>query len=147
MSNRLIQRAIVEKNEPFYPMHIGLLGSVTEVSDPCSMPYLIQQFWLDRHNLYHVYLLQIVVDISWLEKGWISYNIDFMKYYLTPSIKVSTLGNEFDFQSNLQSFYYNVKAFYTAKSHDKTLSRGFYRAKLPYFSFSQAIMHENKSGF
>jgi hypothetical protein len=31
--------------------------------------------------------------------------------------------------------------------HDNTLSRGFYRAKLPYFSFSQAIMHENKSGF
>jgi len=108
----LIQWAIVEKNEPFYPMHIGLLCSVTEVSDPCSMPHLIQQFGLDRHNLYHVYLLQFVVDISWLGKGWISYNIDFMKHYLTPS-KVSTLGNEFDF----------------------------------HFSFSQAIMHENKSGF
>ena len=128
----LIQWAIVEKNEPFYPMHIGLLCSVTEVSDPCSMPHLIQQFGLDRHNLYHVYLLQFVVDISWLGKGWISYNIDFMKHYLTPS-KVSTLGNEFDFQSNFQSFYYNVKTFYSAKLHDNTLSRGFYRAKLPYF--------------
>ena len=46
-----------------------------------------------------------------------------------------------------QSFCYNVKTFYSAKSHDNTLSRGFYRVKLPYFSFSQAIMHENKSGF
>ena len=99
-------------------MHIGLLGSVTEVSDPCSMPHLIQQFRLDRPNLYHVYLLQFVVDISWLGKGWISYNIDFMKHYVTPS-NVSTLGNEFDFQS----FYYNVKTFYSA------------------------ILHENKSGF
>jgi hypothetical protein len=65
MSNRLIHWAIVKKNEPFYPMHIGLLGSVTEASDPCSMPHLIQQFWLDRPNLYHVYLLQFVADISW----------------------------------------------------------------------------------
>ena len=46
-----------------------------------------------------------------------------------------------------QSFCYNVKTFYSTKSHDKTLSRRFYRVKLPYFSFSQAIMHENKSGF
>ena len=134
MSNRLIQRAIVGKNEPFYPMHIGLLGSVTEVSDPCSMPYLIQQFWLDRPTLYHVYLLQIVVDISRLGNGWISYNIDFMKHYLTPS-KVSTLGNGFDFQSNLQSFCYNVKAFYSAKSHDKTLSRGGIVQNCPIFLF------------
>jgi hypothetical protein len=65
-----------------------------------------------------------------------------LSYSLTPS-KVSTLGSEFDFQS----FCYNVKNFYSAKSHDKTLSRRFYRAKLPYFSFSHAIMHENKSGF
>jgi len=40
-----------------------------------------------------------------------------------------------------------VKTFYSAKSHDKTLSKGFYRVKLPYYSFSHAIMHENKSGF
>jgi hypothetical protein len=65
-----------------------------------------------------------------------------MKHYLTPS-KVSALGSEFDFQS----FCYNIKNFYSAKSHNKTLSRGYYLAKLPYFSFSQAIMHENKSGF
>jgi len=51
-----------------------------------------------------------------------------MKHYLTPS-KVSKLGSEFDFQS----FCYNVKNFYSAKS--------------PYYSFSHAIMHENKSGF
>jgi hypothetical protein len=73
-------------------------------------------------------------------------NKDFMKHYLTP-LKVSTLGNEFDFQLNLQSFNYNVKTFYLAILHDKTLSRGFYRVKLTYFSFSRAIMHENKSGF
>jgi len=136
----------VKKNEPFYPMHIGLLASVAEVSDPYSMPYLIQQFRLDRHNVYHVYLLQIVVDISWLGNGWIFHNKNFMIHYLTPS-KVLTFGNKFDFQSNLQSFCYNVNNFYRAKSHDNTLSRGYYRAKLPYFSFSHAIMHENKSGF
>ena len=103
----LIQRAIGGKNEPFYPMHIGLLGSVAEVSDPCSMPYPLQQFWLDRHNLYHVYLLQFVVDIFWLGNGWIFHNKNFMIHYLTPS-KVLTFGNEFDFQSNLLSFYYNL---------------------------------------
>ena len=69
-----------------------------------------------------------------------------MKHYLIPS-KVSRLGNESDFQSNLQSFCYNVKTFYLAILHDKTLSRGFYGVKLTYFSFSRAIMHENKSGF
>jgi len=46
-----------------------------------------------------------------------------------------------------QLFCYNVKTFYLAKSHDKTLCQGFYQAKSPYNPFSQAIMHENKSGF
>jgi len=54
-------------------MQQGLLDSVTEVSDPCGTPHLIQQFQLDRPNLYHVYFLQIVVDISWPGNGWISY--------------------------------------------------------------------------
>jgi len=62
------------------------------------MPHLIKRFWLDHPKLYHVYLLQIVIDISWLGNGWISHNKYFMKHYLTPS-KVSTLGNEFDFQT------------------------------------------------
>ena len=42
---------IVEKYEPFDPVHIGLFCPVTEVPDPNCPTYLIQQFWLDHHLL------------------------------------------------------------------------------------------------
>jgi hypothetical protein len=66
-----------------------------------------------------------------------------------PGEKSITVKRKLDpFTNNLPVVLcHNAKIFYAANLHDKTLSAGCYRAKSPHFSFSRAIMHENKVGF
>jgi len=42
---------------------------------------------------------------------------------------------------------HNVNNFYRAKSHDNTPAEGFIMQNYLIILYSQAIMHENKSGF
>ena len=42
---------LMKKDKPLDPVHIGLLGSITEMPHPYSRPYFIQKFWLDHFIL------------------------------------------------------------------------------------------------
>jgi len=42
---------IVEKDKPFVPVDVGLLGPITQVPDPMGMPHLVEEFRLDHPRL------------------------------------------------------------------------------------------------